>query len=250
MSENAVDNSGAQIDSGVTASAPVEVNQTETQGNTAQASAETKNTESANEYMIPKSRFDEVNNNYKVLKQKEDAFRAYEQFDHLLAEDKELRDEIDSILEKRKQKSQPAQNQRQDQPVNNIVNSLAQEVAYMKAERNVQSYSSEFEKAFASSGLPESARDLYKLHVEQNVLTQLNGELWRPYNSTVVKKAFEDAKQLLDPLVQKSTQSATQNVARNIPVSTPNAPMPSTRLRTPAERTAFIANRLRAGRQG
>ncbi len=249
MSTNAVDNSGAQNDSGVTDSATVKVNQNETQGNTAQASAETKNTDSA-EYMIPKSRFDEVNNKYKELSTKQENLKAYEQLDSLLSQDQELADEIAGILEKRKQKSQPAPVP-VSQSADPIVGNLAKKMAYMEAKDNVRQYGADFETVFKSSGLPDSAKPLYKMHVEQSVLQNLNGALWGDYNQNVVQKAFEETKQLLDPLVQQTSQAYLQTKeAQRVPVSKPNAPMQTTRFKTANERTAFIANGLKAGRQG
>lgn len=248
--ENSVDNNNAQVGSGVTDSAPVQENQTsETQGNAQQTSSETKNTGNA-DFMIPKSRFDEVNNKYKAISARQEELKAYEQLDQMLQQDEKLAEEITQVLERRKQNSQPAPKQRENYSQDPVVGTLAKKMAYMEARENVQNYSNDFENAFKNSGIPESAKELYKLHVEQNVLSSLNGELWRPYNSESVKQAFENAKKLLDPLVQQTTQSYVQSKeAQKIPTMKSNPPIQANRFRSTSDRASFIANSLKAGRQ-
>lgn len=249
MTEQAVDNSGADFGTGATDSAPVEANQNnETSGNFANSSAETKNTDKA-EHMIPKSRFDEVNNKYKELSSKSEQYKIYEQLDSILSEDENLAQEIAEVLEKRKKPAQAKQTQNNNQSFDPVVGNLAKDVAFMKAERNVEQYHKDFESNFANSGLPESAKGLYKMHVEQAVLSQLNGELWRPYNRDAVQKALEQTKQLLDPYVQNVTKSYSEaKQGSNIPATRPNPPMQTTKLSTTKDRIAFIANGLKSGR--
>lgn len=239
--ENA-DTQSAQVETGVTEAAAVEVSQ-EQNVESAQSSAETKNTESANEYMIPKSRFDEVNNKYKALKDREQDLEIVDQLNNLFEQDSELAQEFETMIQKRvkaRESSQQTQTQAKDPTVEN----LSREVARLKAGQTVEKYTSDFQKLAKGENLTPEQAEVYREDVENLVVQMKKGDLTQ-YDPKIVSEAFETIKAKYSRLVQP------QKPAANVPVNkAPNAPIETQKLNSREDRIRFIANGLKSGRTG
>ena len=216
-------------------------------------SAETKNTE---EYMIPKSRFDQVNDRYKELKAKEDALKDYEALDSLLQKDPSLAEQIESVFKsygESKNKPQPeVAKQPQDQPSDTRYETLAEELKRTRTDLSLDKY----EKAYQdlSRDVPDKYRYLFDQHVAMNLKENLGGDMSQ-FNPDALKSAFEKTNEFLKPVIEDGVQrneQAQQEYDANkqraqIPVTKSAPPVAEKRLRTREDRTAFLANALKQG---
>lgn len=212
------------------------------------SSAETVNTDNR-EAMIPRARFDQVNNKLRQLEAKATDLQAYEQFEAELQKDPELTQAIAEVIQKRKQASRPVETPLQptNQPKSDpAVQQLAQQVFLMKAETNVQKYQSQCSDLLKQAQIPDYQVPMYKEAVERMVLQKLNGNL-SVYDAGVVSQAVEDTKQYFSQFLNppKAITPAPQ-----VPVTKPNAPIEVRKFRTQADKIAYIANGLKASKGG
>lgn len=252
MSENTTPvNTQGQGNAAPADSAPVEnASQNSVQNaqesSNSQSAAEPVNTDNR-ETMIPRARFDQVNNKLRQLEAKATDLQAYEQFEAELQKDPELTQAIAEVIQKRKQVSRPVETPSQPtgQPNSDpAVQKLAQQVFLMKAETNVQRYQSQCSDLLKQQQIPDYQVPMYKEAIERAVLQKLNGNL-AVYDANVVAQATEETKQYFSQFLNPPKPAAP---APNVPVMKPNAPMQAKRFNNQQERAAFIAAGLRASK--
>lgn len=254
MSEQLPVNVTGQSDAALAVSAPAQTASKESVQNVKESfdngsSAETVNTDNSREQLIPRARFDQVNNELKRFKSRESDYQAYDQFESALKNDPDLAEAITQVIQKRRQVSQPVETpvqQTVQSKADPVVNKLAQEVFLMKAETNVNRYQAQCTDLLRQVQIPEHQMPMYREAIEQRVLQKLQGNL-AVYDAGVVAQAVEETKQYFGQYLNPPKQ---QEAAPQIPVTRPNAPIEVQRFRSRDERTAYLASALRASNKG
>jgi hypothetical protein len=209
-------------------------------------SAETLNTEKAEtktESHVPYDRFKSVNEKYKEAKEQLDALKPLQEFETLLNQDEKLYKQVEEYLTK-------TYGQGEVQQEVDEVGQLRSTVTNLVRQTNISKYQAEFDKM--TDGMNDAQRAALE-RLTDIEMYRLSSAPYDQYNPKALKKAFEAAKQVLDPLIANGqAELVNEKSSESVPAtSSTGAPVKETETYgTQEERSAALAKLLKQAKSG